>query len=452
MIFKLRNKTIYQDSYINGKRIRKSTKIKLSSTELWNNKTMRCRGKSDEATKINQDLSFIESQNISNDISDISMPMRYTLTDAITNFVSQKYHISKGTRRTEVTLNSYRLLAELLFKTIYKHNINHDLIKLNLNDYTKDPIKTNKIKSLYKNIAETIKNDYSNISHNTLKKRLNVLKYSFYLAEKEMNIKTYAEPFDLKVKFTKREVMSEELYKKTIKKAFSVLAMENVADDYHPNSKRCSKTGQFKRGKYNSSYETHLRSTDIQMKKRGAFTFLLVAFTSARIKDVMSWKFSENLSVQGDTYLLSYKPNKTKHAVINIPLPLQINEYLNEEIKKVDNRIRTDYFLNGVSYAHILRSYRRFIESIPDFNQEITTHKDMCDGQVITKNKKLYEVLTFHNIRATFITQMVQKGVDLETIMNFSGHTNIQTLSKKYTNISDEHKDKMYKNFIETLM
>ena len=145
MIFKLRNKTIYQDSYINGKRIRKSTKIKLSSTELWNDKTMRCRGKSDEATKINQDLSFIESQNISNDISDISMPMRYTLTDAITNFVSQKYHISKGTRRTEVTLNSYRLLAELLFKTIYKHNINHDLIKLNLNDYTKDPIKTNKI-------------------------------------------------------------------------------------------------------------------------------------------------------------------------------------------------------------------------------------------------------------------------------------------------------------------
>lgn len=378
-----------------------------------------------------------------NTLSNLSLKNKYTLSDAILNFVTQKYHVTKGTQRADITIKSYKTISNILLKTIQKHKIDYDLLELNLNKYLDDPIKSNQIKNKYRNISEIIKSESKHLSHNTLQKRLNILKYSLYSAEKDMTIKTYVAPFDMKSKSTKREVMSASAFKTTIKNAFLVLRQQ---EREKIKRKQCPASGKFIK-----SPEQISQAGDVKMMKRGAFAFLLVAFTSARIKDVMSWRFSKNISINKHHYILSYKPNKTKHTVINIPLPLQLNRYINHLIRNNDHAMK-DYFLDNLSYTHLLKCFRYFIKSIPELNQEVSVHKDLSNGEVITKQKKLYEVLTFHNIRATFITQMVEKGIDLETIMNFSGHTNIQTLSQKYTNISDEHKGKMYQKFMSEIL
>ena len=378
-----------------------------------------------------------------NTLSNLTLKNKYTISDAIQNFVSQKYHITRGTRRAEITLESYRSISNILINIIQTHKIDYDLMSINLNKYLDDPIKSNRVKNKYKKISDVIRNESEHLSHNTLQKRLDILKYSLFLAEKEMMIKTFTTPFEFKSKHTKRRVMNDKVFKKTIKNAFICL---DAQEKQIQQRKKCFKSGRFLR-----AFKRTEKKQDVKMMKRGAFAFLLVAFTSARIKDVMSWRFSKNISINKHHYILSYKPNKTKHTVINIPLPLQLNRYINHLIHNNDHAMR-DYLLDNLSYTHLLKCFRYFIKSIPELNQEVSVHKDLSNGEVITKQKKLYEILTFHNIRATFITQMVEKGIDLETIMNFSGHTNIQTLSQKYTNISDEHKGKMYQKFMSEIL
>ena len=177
-----------------------------------------------------------------NTLSNLLLKNKYTLSDAIQNFVTQKYHVTKGTQRADITIKSYKTISNILLKTIHKHKVDYDLLELNLNKYLDDPIKSNQIKNKYRNISEIIKSESQHLSHNTLQKRLNILKYSLYSAEKDMTIKTYVVPFDMKSKSTKRQVMSASAFKTTIKNAFLVLRQQ---EREKIKRKQCPSSGKF---------------------------------------------------------------------------------------------------------------------------------------------------------------------------------------------------------------
>ncbi len=52
-----------------------------------------------------------------------------------------------------------------------------------------------------------------------------------------------------------------------------------------------------------------------------------------------------------------------------------------------------------------------------------------------------------HDIRHSFITDLVTKGFDMKTIMEITGHKDIRMLIERYTHPSQEHK----KSAVESL-
>ena len=48
--------------------------------------------------------------------------------------------------------------------------------------------------------------------------------------------------------------------------------------------------------------------------------------------------------------------------------------------------------------------------------------------------------LKFHSLRRTFITQMATKGIDKKVLMDITGHSKFETISKYYYGVQEKSK------------
>jgi len=90
-------------------------------------------------------------------------------------------------------------------------------------------------------------------------------------------------------------------------------------------------------------------------------------------------------------------------------------------------------------------------ETVKEILSKLTDSKDGGDRVFRYKNKDsvgraFRRVLTAlninrpHDLRHTFITDLVTKGFDLKTIMEISGHKDIRMLIERYTHPGLDHK------------
>lgn len=73
-------------------------------------------------------------------------------------------------------------------------------------------------------------------------------------------------------------------------------------------------------------------------------------------------------------------------------------------------------------------------------------YKGLGDDNKETKQFKKWELLASHNARDTFITRCIRKGIDIPTILSWTGQSKYEVM-KKYISLDDKHKRDMMKKF-----
>jgi integrase len=58
------------------------------------------------------------------------------------------------------------------------------------------------------------------------------------------------------------------------------------------------------------------------------------------------------------------------------------------------------------------------------------------DGQLVTK----YKGVTFHCLRHTFATRLIEQGVDVKTVSQLLGHTDVKITLNRYVHSTDDTK------------
>jgi len=332
--------------------------------------------------------------------------MKRLLSECIVDFAESEYSNSRGKLRSEMTNKTYRSLSSQMLEILRSEDINIFNYNLSGIDAVKEPRKFHKVNSKWEKISLLIKRKSKGLSENSLKQRLNFMSHVLTSAENEFGIKTGKKFFKYKAVKAPVTVINADLYKKSVKHAKEVCANEKYT----------------------------------RQQQLGALTFLLGAYTSARLSDLLELRYSKNVSFGNYSHpsYLTYQNNKTKSAPVTIKLPNDVVDIL------LTMKEDSDYILREYTNNTMRNNFKDFLMTMKEYHQDVTKTRPMANGRVDVRKIKLYEMITPHKVRSTFITQMIENGIDLETVMSFSGHANILTLSNRYAKVSDVHKESQY--------
>lgn len=161
---------------------------------------------------------------------------------------------------------------------------------------------------------------------------------------------------------------------------------------------------------------TSLRYSDVKNLKKTDVADNCIEIISVKTKSKVAIPLIDDAKVILDRY---------NGMLGNRALPVISNQKMNEYLKELGKLAKLDRPITKVRY----RGNNRLEETLP-----------------------LYEFLTTHLGRKTFITYMFRRNVDSELIRSISNHKSIASFSR-YNNISNEHKEDAmkiaFKNFGE---
>ena len=72
-----------------------------------------------------------------------------------------------------------------------------------------------------------------------------------------------------------------------------------------------------------------------------------------------------------------------------------------------------------------------------NLNRLVSVSTLMGSSSVNTEKRPLYEVISSHSCRRTFIMNLLSKGIDYKTIMTMTGHSDVKSLMK-YVSVNSE--------------
>ncbi|MBU8878513.1 tyrosine-type recombinase/integrase [Bacillus sp. FJAT-29790] len=155
----------------------------------------------------------------------------------------------------------------------------------------------------------------------------------------------------------------------------------------------------------------------------------LMAFAGLRVTEIHLLNRSYiNTEKKGITVV--GKGNKSRY----IPLPHALFEQLIDYIKK-----EREFPMKGYEDAVFIsrrgkRISRRRIQEITERIRSSLTEQTEFDSWKAQK-------ISSHKLRHSFATHLVQDGIDIRTVQELLGHSNLNT-TQKYTHVSDKQKEK----------
>ncbi len=156
--------------------------------------------------------------------------------------------------------------------------------------------------------------------------------------------------------------------------------------------------------------------------------FLLSCFTGLRFSDVSSLKKGH---IQDDTIVIKAQKTDRNKDAKNLHIPLfsyakDILEEINFDIKKLKLANQT---IN--KYLKVILKEIGIDTIMIDYSYSLTAERTEQD---LPK----YELVSFHSGRDTFITSCLIAGIDVPTVMSWSGHSKYETF-KKYIRLSENY-------------
>jgi hypothetical protein len=146
-------------------------------------------------------------------------------------------------------------------------------------------------------------------------------------------------------------------------------------------------------------------------------------------------------------WVLKYRPTKTEGYKVKNDIFLPLNKYAVEILSKYDFdtsslRISNQKYNDGLKDLFKALGF--------DTKLDIRDFVNTNDYSKYEKRFKLnfeqnghqvekWMLLTSHNGRDTFFTRCIEKGIDMENLMSFTGQTKYEML-RKYVNTTEEHK------------
>ena len=174
--------------------------------------------------------------------------------------------------------------------------------------------------------------------------------------------------------------------------------------------------------------------------------FLLQIESGQRVSDLASILTGEYKVGQVDGYeciILSTKKEDIQAAVILSPKVRLLLERIKTH-KLVDPKVfkkKTDSKGNNTYNEAIRRIAKK-----AGLNRIIVK----IDTNQIEEKKPLYEVITNHDARSTFITNMIRAGMTPDEVIVFTGHANSEMIRRVYAQLTIEDKLRNVKHFLSS--
>ncbi len=171
-----------------------------------------------------------------------------------------------------------------------------------------------------------------------------------------------------------------------------------------------------------------LESTKEYSKYKNLLCILFIRFTGMRAEECLGLKI-ENISIQEDGIKLMVRGKGNKERILY--LDVSFLPYLKRMLNlREENKITSDYLFatkknKKLTFQGLYRANKKFLQKIG------------------IKNPKKYGL---HTYRHTFASLLVNEDVNLETIKEILGHSNIVTTSKYYAKTNEKAKKRSMLN------
>lgn len=155
--------------------------------------------------------------------------------------------------------------------------------------------------------------------------------------------------------------------------------------------------------------------------------FLFLVYTGMRFSEAMLVKKSHI-----NENMIRFKSKKVQGGKYLIPITMKTQKI----IEKYSNRkkLTKGCLLPQLSNTLVNKNLKE-IGKLANLNRDIVYTKNIGLKR-IEKKMKLYEQLSCHDGRRTFITHCLRKGMNAQMIMKITGHTNYSTF-ERYINFDD---------------
>lgn len=163
--------------------------------------------------------------------------------------------------------------------------------------------------------------------------------------------------------------------------------------------------------------------------------FCLQCWTGVRVGDVVKVLDSANLKVIDGVSMVIFRPEKTKRRKnIRAIIPLTtIFPKAYEIVKKYQDN-PPKYLLTGKNnYNELIRAVCR----IAKFDEVHEKTSDLGGGKT-TKELKLWELMSSHKGRHSFVTNCKRRGIADNDIIRMTGHASTDQIKKTYDNTNAE--------------
>ena len=357
----------------NGKNIKRATGISIDS-KTWNQKTQKVKRNNLNASTINQEIDRLKVE-----INDIYIKCK---SKTHSQFVTE---LDKYLKRDYVSIDTLFDLFDLFIKERKK-----------LNDYSSGTLK----------IYETT---YSKLEN------LNIPKSEFLLENIGYNFFT-----EFINKYSSQGIQNITIHKyfRNIRKVMNW----GLEKEYHQNYKFSLELSKVMKN-YDFGSNSKFSLTKEQLAKIENYSFTNDSYTFYRdlfiIQTYLCLRYSELVQIRkdniiGNEILLYSGKNKKK---ITKPIPPKIKVLI--EKYEFDE----SSFISNQKYNLNLKK----IFKVMDIDEEILVFKTM--GKIHNKVKiPIYEIISNHIARNTYITISQEAGMSEKEIMEVSGHKNVKTL------------------------
>ena len=384
------NNIVQVSYYVNGVRKRKSTGVRVQG---WNQKKQQAIGEgSDYANDRLQEIKY--------ELSGGTTIKKIMFLDVSEEFSNQKYSLF-GERLAKRTSIGRQTVHNHLARFEEETKCSLDIGYCNKYNEIERNIKIN----LCSSYAQELKEFFQDKSKSTLSQYMKYVCSVFNYAKKKYDIEIDHDSFKVKQPSYGVDVLSVEDFKTFVDVSF---------DNY---------------------------------KDKGALVCLLTAFTGARISEILSWTYSNNI-VDGSLVYLPLKNKKYQKDSITIPLESKLLDVLKYHQEQNTNN---DYILYGYSYENARLLFKAFIETLDFMSKSKSKIRLDAQDNVVQESKQLKDIITIHKIRGSFISNMAMMGVSHETIKYFSGHKQDSRSFARYVGVDKEHAKNSYNNFTKNI-
>ena len=206
----------------------------------------------------------------------------------------------------------------------------------------------------------------------------------------------------------------------TIRQVFNYAAANNLYQGSNPAAGRGVKrpTIDNRRTRFLTNEEADTLLTELSKRSSAVHDVALFSLhTGARAGEIFSLTWGDIDLFSGTILLRDTKSNKNRHL------------YMTEQVKKMfirkkqaETKKKELVFpdKNGNKMVQISKTYYRVVNEI-GFNEGVADRRDK---------------VTFHTLRHTYASMLVQKGVDIYLVKELLGHSSI-VLTERYSHLSE---------------